>query len=183
MAGGGAEGDAPVSRAITLGLPCGQAQPPKQFSQFRDRTNHGGVQRAALDHSLVTGGAQSHLLQACPPVVSQVQCRSHTVSRVYALFMSWMTRYATNHDSQLIDLRPFCSVQAAVVTRTSLSLLDRLKVARADASDWNQFEAIYRPLIRRWIGQIPGLGPRSTTWSRRSCWSWFARFPDSSGND
>ncbi len=44
------------------------------------------------------------------------------------------------------------------MTRTSLSLLDRLKVARADASDWNQFEAIYRPLIRRWIGQIPGLG-------------------------
>jgi len=44
------------------------------------------------------------------------------------------------------------------VTPTSLSLLDRLKVARADASDWNRFEAMYRPLIRRWIGQIPGLG-------------------------
>ncbi len=44
------------------------------------------------------------------------------------------------------------------MTPTSLSLLDRLKVARADASDWNRFEAIYRPLIRRWIGQIPGLG-------------------------
>jgi RNA polymerase sigma-70 factor (ECF subfamily) len=43
------------------------------------------------------------------------------------------------------------------VTPTSLSLLDRLKVARADASDWNRFEAMYRPLIRRWIGQIPGL--------------------------
>ncbi len=44
------------------------------------------------------------------------------------------------------------------MTPTSLSLLDRLKVARGDASDWNRFEAIYRPLIRRWIGQIPGLG-------------------------
>ncbi len=45
-----------------------------------------------------------------------------------------------------------------IVTPTSLSLLARLKVARADASDWNRFEAMYRPLIRRWIGQIPGLG-------------------------
>src|SRR5271166_6097500 len=45
-----------------------------------------------------------------------------------------------------------------IVTPTSLSLLDRLKAARADASDWNRFEAMYRPLIRRWIGQIPGLG-------------------------
>jgi RNA polymerase sigma-70 factor (ECF subfamily) len=44
------------------------------------------------------------------------------------------------------------------VTRTSVSLLDRLKVAHSDASDWNRFETIYRPLIRRWIGQIPGLG-------------------------
>ncbi len=44
------------------------------------------------------------------------------------------------------------------MTPTSLSLLDRLKVARANAPEWNQFEAIYRPLIRRWIGQVPGLG-------------------------
>ena len=44
------------------------------------------------------------------------------------------------------------------MTPTSVSLLDRLKVARAAASDWNRFEAMYRPLIRRWIGQIPGLG-------------------------
>ena len=45
-----------------------------------------------------------------------------------------------------------------IVIPTSVSLLDRLKVARADASDWNRFEAMYLPLIRRWIGQIPGLG-------------------------
>jgi RNA polymerase sigma-70 factor (ECF subfamily) len=44
------------------------------------------------------------------------------------------------------------------VTPTSLSLLDRLKVARPDAPDWDRFESIYRPLIRRWIGRIPGLG-------------------------
>jgi RNA polymerase sigma-70 factor (ECF subfamily) len=45
-----------------------------------------------------------------------------------------------------------------MVIPTSLSLLERLRVARPDAPDWNRFEAIYRPLIRRWIGQIPGLG-------------------------
>jgi hypothetical protein len=44
------------------------------------------------------------------------------------------------------------------VPLTSVSLLDRLKVARADASDWSRFEAMYRPLIHRWIGKIPGLG-------------------------
>jgi RNA polymerase sigma-70 factor (ECF subfamily) len=43
------------------------------------------------------------------------------------------------------------------VTPTSVSLLDRLKVARSDDSDWNRFEALYAPLIRRWIGRIPGL--------------------------
>ena len=41
---------------------------------------------------------------------------------------------------------------------TSVSLLDRLKVARSNDSDWNRFEALYAPLIRRWIRQIPGLG-------------------------
>jgi RNA polymerase sigma-70 factor (ECF subfamily) len=44
------------------------------------------------------------------------------------------------------------------VTSTSDTLLDRLKVARRDDSDWGRFEAVYRPLIRRWIGRIPGLG-------------------------
>ena len=55
------------------------------------------------------------------------------------------------------------------MTPTSLSLLDRLKVARADASDWNRFEAMYRPLIRRWIGQIPGLGSDSRHVSPQNC--------------
>ncbi len=44
------------------------------------------------------------------------------------------------------------------MTPTSVSLLDRLKVARPNDPDWNRFEALYRPLIRRWIGRIPGLG-------------------------
>jgi RNA polymerase sigma-70 factor (ECF subfamily) len=44
------------------------------------------------------------------------------------------------------------------VIPTSISLLDRLKVARSNDSDWNRFEALYKPLIHRWIGRIPGLG-------------------------
>jgi RNA polymerase sigma-70 factor (ECF subfamily) len=39
-----------------------------------------------------------------------------------------------------------------------VSLLDRLKVARPDASDWNRLQGIYLPLISRWLGRIPGLG-------------------------
>ena len=41
---------------------------------------------------------------------------------------------------------------------TSLSLLDRLKAARPDASDWDRLQGIYLPLIRRWLGRVPGLG-------------------------
>jgi len=44
------------------------------------------------------------------------------------------------------------------VTPTSVSLLDRLKVARSDAPEWKQFEVMYLPLIRRWVSRIPGLG-------------------------
>jgi RNA polymerase sigma-70 factor (ECF subfamily) len=44
-----------------------------------------------------------------------------------------------------------------VVAPTSISLLDRLRVASPDAPVWKQFEAIYSPLIRRWLGRIPGL--------------------------
>jgi RNA polymerase sigma-70 factor (ECF subfamily) len=43
-------------------------------------------------------------------------------------------------------------------TPTSVSLLDRLKVARPDASDWHRLQGIYLPLIRRWLGRVPGLG-------------------------
>jgi RNA polymerase sigma-70 factor (ECF subfamily) len=41
---------------------------------------------------------------------------------------------------------------------TSVSLLDRLKAARPDASDWNRLQGIYLPLISRWLGRVPGLG-------------------------
>ncbi len=39
-----------------------------------------------------------------------------------------------------------------------MSLLDRLKVARPEASDWNRLQGIYLPLIGRWLGRVPGLG-------------------------
>jgi RNA polymerase sigma-70 factor (ECF subfamily) len=41
---------------------------------------------------------------------------------------------------------------------TSVSLLDRLKLARPDASDWGRLEEIYLPLIQKWLHRIPGLG-------------------------
>ena len=41
---------------------------------------------------------------------------------------------------------------------TSVSLLDRLKMAAPDASDWNRLQGIYLPLISRWLGRVPGLG-------------------------
>lgn len=41
---------------------------------------------------------------------------------------------------------------------TSVSLLDRLKSARPDASDWDRARDIYLPLILGWIGRVPGLG-------------------------
>jgi RNA polymerase sigma-70 factor (ECF subfamily) len=37
-------------------------------------------------------------------------------------------------------------------------LLNRLKVARPSAPDWERLHEIYLPLIRRWLGRVPGLG-------------------------
>jgi RNA polymerase sigma-70 factor, ECF subfamily len=44
------------------------------------------------------------------------------------------------------------------MTGTSVSLLDRLKLAGPDASDWNRLQGIYLPLISRWLARVPGLG-------------------------
>lgn len=41
---------------------------------------------------------------------------------------------------------------------TSISLLDRLRTARPHDSDWNRTQEIYQPLIRQWLGRVPGLG-------------------------
>ncbi len=40
---------------------------------------------------------------------------------------------------------------------TSTSLLDRLKQARPDDSDWGRLTEIYFPLIQKWLKRIPGL--------------------------
>jgi RNA polymerase sigma-70 factor (ECF subfamily) len=44
---------------------------------------------------------------------------------------------------------------------TSLSLLDRLRVARPESSDWNRLQEVYLPLIQRWLARVPGLGDES----------------------
>jgi RNA polymerase sigma-70 factor (ECF subfamily) len=41
---------------------------------------------------------------------------------------------------------------------TSLSLLDRLKSARPDGSDWGRLQELYRPLVLGWLARVPGLG-------------------------
>jgi RNA polymerase sigma-70 factor (ECF subfamily) len=41
---------------------------------------------------------------------------------------------------------------------TSVSLLERLKAARPDASDWHRLQEIYLPLVSRWISRVPGIG-------------------------
>ena len=43
------------------------------------------------------------------------------------------------------------------MTPISVSLLDRLKDAPPDASDWGRLHDIYLPLIARWLRRIPGL--------------------------
>lgn len=50
---------------------------------------------------------------------------------------------------------------APLMTPTSLSLLDRLKAARPDASDWGRLQGVYLPLIQRWLARVPGLGDES----------------------
>jgi RNA polymerase sigma-70 factor (ECF subfamily) len=40
---------------------------------------------------------------------------------------------------------------------TSLSLLDRLKHARADPSQWLEFEKLYLPLIHKWLSGVRDL--------------------------
>ena len=41
---------------------------------------------------------------------------------------------------------------------TSMSLLDRLKSARPEESDWARLNRVYLSLILGWLGRVPGLG-------------------------
>jgi RNA polymerase sigma-70 factor (ECF subfamily) len=40
---------------------------------------------------------------------------------------------------------------------TSLGLLERLKHARPDASEWRKLRDIYLPMIRHWLSRLPNL--------------------------
>jgi hypothetical protein len=44
------------------------------------------------------------------------------------------------------------------MNKTSVSLQERLKAARPDASDWQPLQSIYLPLICRWINRVPVAG-------------------------
>jgi len=44
---------------------------------------------------------------------------------------------------------------------TSLSLIERLKAAAPEASDWGRLQGIYLPLIESWLRRVPGLGDES----------------------
>ena len=50
------------------------------------------------------------------------------------------------------------AMAGTTMTPTSISLLNRLKAAGPDASDWNRLQGIYLPLISRWLRRVPGLG-------------------------
>jgi RNA polymerase sigma-70 factor (ECF subfamily) len=47
------------------------------------------------------------------------------------------------------------------VKPTSLSLLERLKIARPEASDWSRLQGIYLPLIESWLRRVPEVGADS----------------------
>jgi RNA polymerase sigma-70 factor, ECF subfamily len=44
------------------------------------------------------------------------------------------------------------------VNSTPISLLDRLKVAKPDAAEWQRLQDVYQPLIRIWLSRVPSLG-------------------------
>ena len=47
------------------------------------------------------------------------------------------------------------------MNKTSLSLLDRLRIAKPGDSAWTHLQSIYLPLIQRWMARVPGLGEES----------------------
>lgn len=44
------------------------------------------------------------------------------------------------------------------MTSTPISLLNRLKTAKPDASEWRRLSDIYLPLIHVWLARVPALG-------------------------
>lgn len=48
------------------------------------------------------------------------------------------------------------------MTSTPVSLLKRLRVAKPDDAEWRRLHDIYLPLVRLWLGRVPGLGDESS---------------------
>jgi RNA polymerase sigma-70 factor (ECF subfamily) len=52
--------------------------------------------------------------------------------------------------------------ERAALKTTSISLLQRLQASRPDETDWHRLQDIYLPLIRQWLGRVPGLGEEAS---------------------
>lgn len=63
------------------------------------------------------------------------------------------------------------------MTPTSVSLLDRLRGAEPDHPDWLRLQEIYLPLIRRWLGRVPGLGDEAFDLSQEILFVMFREIP------
>ena len=60
---------------------------------------------------------------------------------------------------------------------TSLGLLERLKHAQPDASEWRRLQDIYLPLIRSWLARVPGLGDEADDLSQEILLVLFRELP------
>jgi RNA polymerase sigma-70 factor (ECF subfamily) len=67
------------------------------------------------------------------------------------------------------------------VSPTSFSLLDRLKLAGPEASDWNRLQGIYLPLIERWLSRVPGVGDESADLAQEVLVVVFRKIPQFEG--
>ena len=101
---------------------------------------------------------------------------------VECLYRSCMPGYNTSHAQIDFPCVHISLVEVWIVTPTSVSFLDRLKVARSDDSEWKQFEVMYLPLVRRWISRIPGMGSEVEDVAQEVLLVLVREIPDSSGN-
>ena len=72
------------------------------------------------------------------------------------------TVFSSNTRQQArISLRFQNATRSWTVKSTSLSLIERLKAAAPEASDWGRLQGIYLPMIEGWLRRVPGLGEES----------------------
>lgn len=60
---------------------------------------------------------------------------------------------------------------------TPVSLLERLKRAGPDASEWRRLQDVYLPLIRTWLSRVPGLGDEADDFSQETLVVLFRELP------